>query len=141
MEISYTAEPVEIEEPISEAMEEVPNSPEYSPELHRDIPEVLDIPDRESDDYEPPEATPPIAKALNDEVVDAPPTVRSPSPIDSPPFSPAPPAEILEPVEDMVLDDNPAHVPDEKASEIEIYDEQAPVADAGQSQMAEVKVY
>lgn len=56
-------------------------SPVYSPILERSVPEVPDA-DGESDNYEPPEATPPADAS---------------SPIDSPPFSPAPPDMAIEP--------------------------------------------
>ncbi|KAK0105679.1 hypothetical protein ONS95_004206 [Cadophora gregata] len=60
-------------------------SPEYSPTLDRSIPDVPG----ESDDYEPPEATPPIDER---------------SALESPPFSPAPPEIISEVDNDESLD-------------------------------------
>jgi len=53
-------------------------SPVYSPLLERTM---SDVPDGDSDNYEPPEATPPA---------------DIPSPIESPPFSPAPPDTVTE---------------------------------------------
>lgn len=76
-------------------------SPEYSPTLDRTIPD----PPGESDDYEPPEATPPI------EETSAP---------DSPPFSPAPPkvTSEVDNVEDLDID-MPEFEPAPAANDVE----------------------
>jgi hypothetical protein len=89
IEVSYAPDPDQLapESPSSVASPPA-GSPEYSPVLDRS---VLDTADRESDDYEPPEATPPV---------------DAPSPIESPPFSPAPPATISDHVDDVILDVN-----------------------------------
>lgn len=88
METSYAPDPEELapESPASVA-ESAPQSPEYSPQLERSM---ADAPDRESDDYEPPEATPPIDARSRE----------------STPFSPAPPATISDHVNEALLDVN-----------------------------------
>lgn len=53
-------------------------SPDFPTSLNGVIPE----PERESDDYEPPEATPPVTVSAD----------RESTPVESPPFSPAPPS-------------------------------------------------
>ncbi|KAI9046950.1 hypothetical protein LZ554_009025 [Drepanopeziza brunnea f. sp. 'monogermtubi'] len=70
----YAPDPSQLaSESVSEHMDKGTHSPEYSPELDRTI---IKAPDRELDEYEPPEATPPDAD------------MEEPY---SPPFSPAPP--------------------------------------------------
>jgi hypothetical protein len=86
MEISYAPDPAELApEMPAESDEEANRSPEYSPELNRTITEVAD---RESDDYEPPDATAPA---------EAP---------ESPPFSPAPPEPLHEVADEPMQDVN-----------------------------------
>ncbi|EKD14354.1 hypothetical protein MBM_07584 [Drepanopeziza brunnea f. sp. 'multigermtubi' MB_m1] len=70
----YAPDPSQLpSESVSEHMDKGTHSPEYSPELDRTI---VKAPDREPDDYEPPEAAPPDTD------------MEEPY---SPPFSPAPP--------------------------------------------------
>jgi hypothetical protein len=89
IEVSYAPDPDQLAPESPSSVANAPaGSPEYSPVLDRS---VLDTADRESDDYEPPEATPPV---------------DAPSPIESPPFSPAPPATISDHVNDAILDVN-----------------------------------
>ncbi len=73
-------------------------SPEYSPQLDRSVP---DAPDRESDDYEPPEATPPADEP------------------DSPPFSPAPPQTVSSINQDSVDVDMSEINSTQKANQVE----------------------
>ncbi|TVY33828.1 hypothetical protein LSUB1_G007417 [Lachnellula subtilissima] len=77
METSFAPDPTKLAPESSSSAEDV-DSPMYSPVLGRAIPHV---PEAESDNYEPPEATP---------------AVDEPSPVESPPFSPAPPDVISE---------------------------------------------
>jgi hypothetical protein len=100
MENSYAPDPNQLA-PDSPAAgsEEGELSPEYSPVLHRTI---SDVPDRESDDYEPPEATPAIDMQ---------------GPIESPPFSPAPPETISEPTNHPAPDDDLQQASDEMEQE------------------------
>jgi hypothetical protein len=76
----------------SNSGEEEVDSPVYSPVLDRTIAET----DAESDNYEPPEATPPV---------------DGPFPVESPPFSPAPPESVSQPA---IVDDS-IQVVDESA--------------------------
>jgi len=93
MEVSYAPDPAQLAPELSsEIVEEENRSPEYSPNLHRTAPEV---PDRESDDYEPPDATIPT---------DAP---------ESPPFSPAPPESIHKLADETMQDVNSMQALDE----------------------------
>jgi hypothetical protein len=93
MEVSYAPDPTQLAPELSsEPVEEENRSPEYSPVLERTAPEV---PDRESDNYEPPDATDPT---------DAP---------ESPPFSPAPPESIHELADDTMQDVNSTQAIDE----------------------------
>ncbi|KAF8858811.1 hypothetical protein BDZ45DRAFT_673742 [Acephala macrosclerotiorum] len=86
MENSYAPDPNHLApESSSSVVLENEGSPDYSPVLNRTLPEV---PERESDDYEPPEATAPI---------------EAPVP-DSPPFSPAPPQSLPDPQADESMD-------------------------------------
>ena len=86
METSYAPDPAQLAPEVpAEAAEEANRSPEYSPELNRTIPEVAD---RESDGYEPPDATAPA---------EAP---------ESPPFSPAPPETLHEVADESMQDFN-----------------------------------
>jgi hypothetical protein len=74
METSFVPDTTQLApESSSNSAEEEVDSPMYSPVVDRTI---SDVPDAESDNYEPPEATPPV---------------DAPSPIESSPFSPAPP--------------------------------------------------
>lgn len=73
-------------------------SPVYSPSIERVAPE----PERESDDYEPPEATPQDVPSPN----------LNPAPVDSPPFSPAPPSASQEVVDEELADVGISHVSD-----------------------------
>ncbi|TVY73282.1 hypothetical protein LSUE1_G007927 [Lachnellula suecica] len=74
METSFAPDPNQLAPASSSnSAEEERDSPMYSPVLGRTIP---DVPEAESDNYEPPEATPPV---------------NVPVSIDSSPFSPAPP--------------------------------------------------
>ncbi|CZS99611.1 uncharacterized protein RAG0_07941 [Rhynchosporium agropyri] len=86
MEDFYAPDPNQLAPQTPSQVPEQAGSPEYSPTLDRTMP---DLPQTESDDYEPPEATPP----LDDHSVS-----------DSPPFSPAPPETVSEVVDDMNLD-------------------------------------
>ncbi|ESZ95307.1 hypothetical protein SBOR_4304 [Sclerotinia borealis F-4128] len=96
------AEPVQIAEAIAKAGEQKASS-DYSPVLERsqplvpspipDTPEVTglsEVADVESDNYEPPEATPPVDETLS---------------IDSPPFSPAPPDSVIDEPEDIEFEE------------------------------------
>lgn len=86
MEVSYAPDPAELApELLVEPVEEDNRSPEYSPALNRTAPEFTD---RESDGYEPPDATAPA---------EAP---------ESPPFSPAPPESIHEVADESMQDIN-----------------------------------
>ncbi len=89
MVVSYAPDPTQLEPELpaepAEPTEEGSRSPEYSPELNRIVPEVID---RESDGYEPPDATAPT---------EAP---------ESPPFSPAPPESVHELAEESMQDIN-----------------------------------
>ncbi|KAG4433393.1 hypothetical protein IFR05_011129 [Cadophora sp. M221] len=82
----YAPDPSQLEPQTPTHIREQTGSPEYSPALDRTIPNTNQ---HESDDYEPPEATPPIEEQF------AP---------DSPPFSPAPPEIVSEVVDDENLD-------------------------------------
>jgi hypothetical protein len=85
VDVSYAPEPAELAPELpSDPTEEGNRSPEYSPVLNRAAPENTD---RESDGYEPPDATAPT---------EAP---------ESPPFSPAPPESIHE-ADEMMQDVN-----------------------------------
>jgi hypothetical protein len=86
IEVSYAPNPTQLAPEMASETVEENRSPEYSPVPHRTVP---DVPDRESDDYEPPDAT-------------APPEV-----LESPPFSPAPPDSIKETANGVVQDTNP----------------------------------
>ncbi|KAG9229273.1 hypothetical protein BJ875DRAFT_203259 [Amylocarpus encephaloides] len=81
IETSFAPDPTQLE-PVtfSKAVDEEVGSPDYSPVLERANLEVNGE-DGDSDNYEPPEGIPPV---------------NAPSPIDSPPFSPAPPEEVVE---------------------------------------------
>jgi hypothetical protein len=93
MDDSYAPDPTQLAPVMpSDRAEEDNRSAEYSPGLHRNVP---DVPDRESDDYEPPDAT-----ALSDV-------------LESPPFSPAPPESIHELAGDTIQDVNPTQAIDE----------------------------
>lgn len=86
MEVSYAPDPAQLAPEVpAEPIEEDNRSPEYSPELNRTAPEVTD---RESDGYEPPDATAPT---------EAP---------ESPPFSPAPPEFIHEVADESIPEIN-----------------------------------
>lgn len=95
METSFAPDPNQLapQSPSASVQEEI-DSPMYSPVLERTVP---DLPDGESDNYEPPEATPPV---------------DAPSPVESPPFSPAPPdaisesAHVVDDASIQVFDDN-----------------------------------
>jgi hypothetical protein len=79
MEASFAPDPTQLApDSASNSGEEEVDSPMYSPVLDRTIAET----DAESDQYEPPEATPPVDGS---------------SPIESPPFSPAPPESVSKP--------------------------------------------
>jgi hypothetical protein len=86
MEELYAPDPAQLapELPV-EPLESDNRSPEYSPELSRPAPGVAD---RESDGYEPPDAT---------ALTEAP---------DSPPFSPAPPESVLAAADESMQDVN-----------------------------------
>ena len=97
----YAPDPSQLEPQTPNHVPEQIGSPEYSPILHRTIPDAPG----ESDDYEPPEATPPI------EETSAP---------DSPPFSPAPPKLTSEVDNDENLDiDMPEFEPAPAANDVE----------------------
>ncbi|KAH8646374.1 hypothetical protein BGZ60DRAFT_570702 [Tricladium varicosporioides] len=89
--------------PSSNLANEEPQSPDYSPVLHRI---ASDNNDAESDTYEPPEATPPI---------------DAPAPVESPPFSPAPPNNLSEPAGF----ERPLQVIDNQAEDREVLPEQS----------------
>ena len=92
MDVSYAPDPAELAPELpSDPAEEDNRSPEYSPVLNRAAPEITD---RESDGYEPPDATPPT---------EAP---------ESPPFSPAPPESIHE-ADEIMQDVNSTQALDE----------------------------
>lgn len=85
METSFAPDPTQLApDSASNSGEEEVDSPVYSPVLDRTIAET----DAESDIYEPPEATPPVDRS---------------SPIESPPFSPAPPESVSKPA---IVDDS-----------------------------------
>jgi hypothetical protein len=96
IEVSYAPDPNQLA-PASPSNPEGSRSPAYSPTLDRTMP---DAPDRESDDYEPPDATAP------DDI---------PAPVESPPFSPAPPEDIPELEDDNMPDFDIAQVNDKDA--------------------------
>lgn len=94
METSFAPDPTQLApETSSISSEGEVNSPMYSPVLGRTVPDSLDA---ESDNYEPPEATPPV---------------DNPSPMDSPPFSPMPPDTLSRPT----INDNPIQIIDDMA--------------------------
>ncbi|RDL41503.1 uncharacterized protein BP5553_01482 [Venustampulla echinocandica] len=99
MEDSFAPDPNQLAPESSPSLaDEGSQSPVYSPVLERSVPDVLEA-DGESDNYEPPEATPPV---------------DAPSPVDSPPFSPAPPDMVIEPTsveESMQLIDDTSREP------------------------------
>jgi hypothetical protein len=93
IEVSYTPGPAQLALDLpSDPVEEDNRSPEYSPTLTRTAPEMAD---RESDGYEPPDATAPT---------EAP---------ESPPFSPAPPESIHEVADESMQDVNSTQALDE----------------------------
>ena len=97
MEESYAPDPNQLApESASSPMEVDEKSPSYSPDLDRTT-----APSDNADDYEPPEATPPVG------------TISSAVVSDSPPFSPAPP----ETMEGVVLE-NSAQVDPEKSAKV-----------------------
>ncbi|KAH8787177.1 hypothetical protein BGZ57DRAFT_755743 [Hyaloscypha finlandica] len=86
MEVSYAPDPAQLAPEVpAEPIEEDNRSPEYSPQLNRTAPEVTD---RESDGYEPPDATAPTEVP------------------ESPPFSPAPPESIHEVADESIPEIN-----------------------------------
>jgi hypothetical protein len=94
MEVLYAPNPAQLAPEIrTEPIEEHNRSPEYSPALNRTA--APEITDRESDGYEPPDATAPT---------EAP---------DSPPFSPAPPESIHEAADVSMPDINSTQALDE----------------------------
>ncbi|KAE8454575.1 hypothetical protein EG329_000198 [Mollisiaceae sp. DMI_Dod_QoI] len=100
MEVSYAPDPSHLAPESSSSIAlENDGSPEYSPVLDRTM---RDVPDREIDDYEPPEAIAPAEIPATDSppFSPAPPEaamVDAEVPVAySPPFSPAPPESILE---------------------------------------------
>ncbi|KAE9365161.1 hypothetical protein N431DRAFT_430676 [Stipitochalara longipes BDJ] len=85
MEVSYAPNSAQLAPEVpAQPAEEADRSPEYSPELNRTVPEVTD---RESDGYEPPDATAPTEA------------------LESPPFSPAPPESVHHEVADESMQD------------------------------------
>ncbi|KAH7390304.1 hypothetical protein BKA64DRAFT_678928 [Cadophora sp. MPI-SDFR-AT-0126] len=97
----YAPDPNQLAPRTPTQIPEQTGSPEYSPTLDRSIPDAPG----ESDDYEPPEATPPIHESF------AP---------DSPPFSPAPPKSLSEVDNGDSLDiDMPEFEPARAANDVE----------------------
>jgi hypothetical protein len=94
MDVSYALDPAELAPELPSNPAEDNRSPEYSPVLNRAAPEITD---RESDGYEPPDATAPT---------EAP---------ESPPFSPAPPESIHE-ADEIMQDVNSTQALDEPNS-------------------------
>jgi hypothetical protein len=116
IEVSYAPDPTQLAPELPpDPVEEENRSPEYSPTLHRTAP---DVPDRESDDYEPPDATAPSDV------------------LESPPFSPAPPESIHELADDSMQDVNPIQAIDEDGQNTE---ETQPLHHGSSQQLLEVK--
>jgi hypothetical protein len=118
VEVSSAPDPSQIAPNISSSpAHEDPSSlksSDYSPELDRGMP---DMPDRESDDYEPPEAQSLEAPSHEYKPPAGTLTANPPSTVDSPPFSPAPPTAMIEATDEMILDINSVQTQVEQAGE------------------------
>ena len=104
----------------AEEVEETPRSPEYSPVLHHTAPETID---REEDEYEPPEATPPAEAEVPE----------------SPPFSPAPPKSVHE-VADVAMGDVDQTQESDEEGEITVEDT-LPLPDGSSQGLLQVTKY
>jgi hypothetical protein len=132
MEVSLTPNPVQLAPKSSSSQaDETTHSPAYSPVLETTM---ADVPDRESDDYEPPEATPPSEAVLHDQThSETDPVVET---TDSPPFSPAPPTNIPSAEAGTILDVD--FVQSSAQTAVEKTPEELPILDVTLTEIAEV---